>query len=179
MTNEPVSIPELLTEYDRALAYTESLWSGLTDDQWRWRPNEDSSAIGWHLGHQAAVAHFLVRNLIAAGPSPDPALDSIFDSAAALAERGDLPDRERLRAFRTDVAECVRARLGAIESGHVGAPEQLRVIGAGVLTAIVNHEYQHDQWIGEVRAGEFGLALPARPVSGRLTVIDGYTVLSA
>jgi hypothetical protein len=32
-----------------------------------------------------------------------------------------------------------------------------------LLTALINHEYQHDQWISEVRAGQLGHALPADP----------------
>ncbi|MGP3769623.1 DinB family protein [Streptomyces sp. SDT5-1] len=41
----------LLREYDRARAYTDGLSRDLTPDEVIWRPNEDSSAIGWHLGH--------------------------------------------------------------------------------------------------------------------------------
>ena len=37
------------------------------------------------------------------------------------------------------------------------------VIGALLLTALVNHEYQHDQWIGEVRADALGPPLPPDP----------------
>ncbi|WUD77084.1 DinB family protein [Streptomyces sp. NBC_00510] len=62
-------LTELLRQYDRARAYTDSLWQDLTADEVTWRPHEDSSAIGWHLGHQAHVAHFMVRNLTAAEPS--------------------------------------------------------------------------------------------------------------
>jgi hypothetical protein len=73
-------VTELLTEYDRARDYTSQLWVDLPEDEIRWRPHENSSAIGWHLGHQAHVAHFLIRNLTAAEPSPDPALDSLMDA---------------------------------------------------------------------------------------------------
>src|SRR4051812_39083879 len=75
------SIVELLAEYDRARAYTDELWRDLAPDEVRWRPDENSSAIGWHLGHQATVAHFMVRNLTAAEPSPDAALEPMMDSA--------------------------------------------------------------------------------------------------
>src|SRR5699024_8426954 len=81
-------LPELLAEYDRALAYTEDLWRDLDPDEVVWRPHQDSSAIGWHLGHQAHVAHFMVRNLTAAEPSPDPDLDGIMDSANPEQFRG-------------------------------------------------------------------------------------------
>jgi hypothetical protein len=43
----------LLREYDRARAYTDQLWKDLTPDEVAWRPHENSSAICWHLGHQA------------------------------------------------------------------------------------------------------------------------------
>src|SRR6516225_9094951 len=60
----------LLYEYDRARTYTDELWKDHTPDEVTWRPHENSSAIGWHLGHQAHVAHFMIRNLTAAEPRP-------------------------------------------------------------------------------------------------------------
>jgi hypothetical protein len=59
-----------------------------------WPPKENSSAIGWHLGHQAHVAHFMIRNLTAAEPSPDPELDALMDSAQPERFRGALPTIE-------------------------------------------------------------------------------------
>ena len=171
------ALTELLQEYDRARAYTDSLWADLTVEQVRWRPGEQSSAIAWHLGHQATVAHFMVRNLTAAEPSPDPELDGVMDSATPEPDRGDMPGLERLRTYRDTVAERVHARLGAIDDGRVGAPAQLRVVGQTLLVALVNHEYQHDQWIAEVRSRDFGQAVPERPASDRLELLDGYTVL--
>ena len=160
------TIEELLVEYDRALAYTDSLWHDLSEEELHWRPHEESSAIGWHLGHQAAVAHYMVRNLTAAEPSPDPSLDGLMDSATPERERGDLPGRDRLGAYRTAVADRVRFRTRAIARGDVGAPAQLAVIARGLLTAVVNHEYQHAQWVGEVRSGDLARDLPPRPTSG-------------
>ncbi len=171
------AIDELLEEYDRARAYTDALWRDLDTDELTWRPHEAASAIGWHLGHQAAVAHFMVRNLTAAEPRLDPELDALMDSATPEPERGSLPGRDRLIGYRTAVAERVRVRMTDIGSGNVGAPNQLAVVAAGLLTMIVNHEYQHDRWIGEVRAGQLGLPLPAPPTSPRLTELDGYVVL--
>jgi DinB superfamily len=46
-------VEALLREYDRARAYTDELWKDLSPDEVTWRPHENSSAIGWHLGHQA------------------------------------------------------------------------------------------------------------------------------
>jgi hypothetical protein len=172
------TIDLLLAEYERALGYTASLWHDLTEDEVRWRPHERSSAIGWHLGHQAAVAHFLVRNLTAAEPSPDPGLDTLMDGATAEADRGDLPGMDRLAAYREAVAERLRVRIGNIARGDVGAPAQLDVIARTLLVAVVNHEYQHAQWIGEVRERDLGRDRPVHPRSPLLTEIDGYCVLA-
>ncbi|MGH3216369.1 MAG: hypothetical protein ACRDL9_17555, partial [Trebonia sp.] len=73
----------------------------------------------------------------------------------------------------------VHFRIGAIERGEVGAPAQLLLVGAVVLTAMINHEYQHDQWIGEVRERDLGHALPPRPRSELLGQLDGYLVVGA
>src|SRR5689334_12329833 len=168
----------LLREYDRARAYTDQLWRDLTPDEVTWRPHENSSAIGWHLGHQAAVAHYMIRNLTAAEPSPDPALDPLLDSATDEQTRDTLPDVGRLRGYRDAVADRVHHRIEAILDGRVGAPRQLAVIARTVLVAMINHEYQHDQWIGEVRGGELGRDLPPRPASARLLELDGYLLLN-
>ena len=168
----------LLREYDRACAYTNELWKDLTPDEVTWRPHENSSAIGWHLGHQAHVAHFMIRNLTAAEPSPDPALDGLMDSAQPEKFRGALPTVERLTTFRDTVAERVHARIGDIAAGTVSAPTQLAVVATHLLTAIINHEYQHDQWISEVRADDLGHALPSDPESDQLSRVDGYLVLN-
>ncbi len=173
------TIQDLLVEYDRALAYTSALVTDLTDDEVTWRAHEESSAIGWHLGHQAAVAHFMVRNLTAAEPSPDPELDVLMDSATPERERGDLPDVGRLLDYRTAVADRVRFRLRAIDDGNVGAPAQLRIIAGTLLVAVINHEYQHSKWIGEVRSDAHGKDLPPDPTSELLSQIDGYVVVGA
>jgi hypothetical protein len=173
------TIPALLVEYDRARAYTDSLWRDLPATEVCWRPHEQSSAIGWHLGHQATVAHFMVRNLTAAEPSPDADLELLMDSATPEAVRGELPDLARLAGFRATVAERVHARVGNIASRAVTAPAQMQLIGATLLIAVINHEYQHDQWISEVRCRDLGRALPPRPVSDALCELDGYLVVGA
>ncbi len=171
------SIAELLAEYDRARAYTDELWRDLSAEELHWRPTEEFSPIGWHLGHQAHVAHFMVRNLTAAEPSPMPDLDGVLDSANPEALRLPLPAPARLGEFRDTVAERVHARIGAIGAGDVGAPAQLTIVAQTLLTAIINHEYQHDTWIGEVRGDDLGHPLPDAPVSDRLRTVDGYLVL--
>ncbi|MEM7287316.1 MAG: DinB family protein [Actinomycetota bacterium] len=171
------TLAELLTEYDRALTYTADLHDGLSPEQIRWRADENASGIGWHLGHQPAVAHFMVRNLTAAEPSPDPELDDLMDSATPEEARGDLPELDRLLDYRDAVADRVRFRIGQIDEGKVGAPTQLRFIAQTLLVAVINHEYQHDKWIGEVRSDVHGLDLPPQPSSPWLTTLDGYTVI--
>ncbi|WP_405818509.1 DinB family protein [Streptomyces sp. NBC_00838] len=171
-------VTALLREYDRARAYTDDLWKDLSPDEITWRPHEDSSAIGWHLGHQAHVAHFMVRNLTAAEPSPDPELDGLMDSANPEKFRGALPTVERLGAFRDTVAERVHARMNDIASGRVAAPDQLTVVARHLLVALINHEYQHDQWIGEVRANDLGHAFPSDPDTDQVSRLDGYLVLN-
>ena len=172
-------LDELLDEYDRALAYTVSLWQDLPEQEVRWRPRPEFSPIGWHLGHQAAVAHFMVRNLTAAEPSPDPDLEPIMDSANPEADRGELPKTERIISYRDAVASRVHVRVRDIDQGRVNAPNQLQVIGQNLLVALIDHEYQHDQWIAEVRHEKLGHDLPPRPTSQRLTEIDGYLVVIA
>lgn len=176
--NRP-SLQDLLREYDTALTYTDQLSDGLTPAQIAWRADENSSAIGWHLGHQPAVAHFMVRNLTAAEPRIDASLEQLMDSATAESQRGELPPVERLFDYRNTVAERVRFRIGAIANGEVGAPVQLGLIATTLLTAVINHEYQHSKWIGEVRSEVHGLHLPDAPTSPLLTVLDGYTVVGA
>lgn len=171
------SLPDLLDEYDRAVGYTADLTVDLSAEEIAWRPDAESSAIGWHLGHQAAVAHYLVRNLTAAEPEIDPELDRLMDSATPERRRGDLPALQRIVEYRAAVADRVRYRLGAIDAGDVGAPAQLRVIATTLLVAVINHEYQHAKWIGEVRVDAHGKALPAKPTSDHLSVIDGYLVV--
>jgi hypothetical protein len=177
MTTTMHDLAELLDEYDRACAYTDALWEDLPEEEIRWRPRPDFSPIGWHLGHQAAVAHFMFRNLTAAEPSPDPTLEPVMDSANPEANRGDLPALDRIAGYRAAVKARVRAGLHDIDRGRVGAPTQLRVVGQHLLVALINHEYQHDQWISEVKHDHLGHDLPPRPVSARLTEIDGYTVI--
>jgi DinB superfamily len=170
-------ISELLVEYERALTYTDSLWRDLSADEVDWRPNERSSAIGWHLVHQPAVAHYMVRNLTAAELPLDPDLEVLADSATPEAQRTGLPGVERIAEFRDAVAERVRFRLGAIVEGSVGAPAQLTIIGTTLLTAIVNHEYQHSTWIAEVRSDDFGHPQLPTPESSHLVLVDGYPVV--
>jgi len=176
--NASSELAELLIEYRRARAYTDLLWRDLSAEEVHWRPHEQSSAIGWHLGHQAAVAHFMIRNLICAEPSPDPQLDSLMDSATPEQDRGQLPTVERLLDYRAAVADRVHCHIGDIAAPRVSAPRHMHAIGRTLLVAVINHEYQHDQWIAEVRAQSLGHELPPRPESDRLVALDGYLTVS-
>ena len=87
----------------------------------------------------------MIRNLIAAEPSPAPELDALMDSARPEKFRGALPTIEWLTEFRHTVAERVHARINDIAAGHVGTPAQLTVVATHLLAALINHEYQHDR----------------------------------
>ncbi len=174
-----LSISELLNEYDRALDYTTSLTADLSASEISWRADENSSAIGWHLGHQPAVSHFMVRNLTAAEPPVDAELDALMDSATAATDRGTLPELARLRGYRDEVADRVRFHVRNIDAGNVGAPAQLRIIAHTMMTAIINHEYQHSKWIGEVRSEVHGKDLPVIVNSEHLIEVDGYWMVQA
>lgn len=171
------TLSELVEEYERALAHTDRLWRDLPDTDVLWRASDESSSIGWHLGHQAAVAHFMIRNLTAAEPSPDPELEAVCDSATPEARRGAIDDLDRVARYRAAVADRVRARLTTIGAGDVAASAQMRMIATTLVTALVNHEYQHDLWISEVRAG-LGHDVPDFPTGPNLAVLDGYTVIA-
>ncbi|NQY57866.1 MAG: DinB family protein [Ilumatobacteraceae bacterium] len=173
------SLSALLAEYERALRYTDELANDLEADEISWRPDEESSSIGWHLCHQPAVAHFMLRNLTAAEPRLDPALEALADSATPERDRGNVADIAFVRDFRRTVAAKVRTRIELIDAGDVGAPTQMRSIGSVLLTALINHEYQHDRWIGEVRHDALGHHLPELPSSPHLTNLDGYLVITS
>ncbi|MEO1055669.1 MAG: DinB family protein [Actinomycetota bacterium] len=173
-----IELDALLSEYDRALAYTESLIDGLNEEEIAWRPNDESSSIGWHLAHQPAVAHFMLRNLTAAEPRLDPALEALADSATPERARGAVPAITALSEFRTTVAIKVRTRIRLIAAGDVGAATQMRAVASTLLVSLINHEYQHDCWIGEVRHDALGHPLPPPPTSPLLTTLDGYLVIS-
>lgn len=166
----------LRDEYEAARRFTLRLYDDLDEAEVFWRPSDLGSGIGWHLGHQGAVNHFLVRNLVAAEPSLNPAFDAMFDSATQEAQRGALPPLADIVAYRATVAERTRARMDEILRGEVGAPAQLRQIAAVLVASLINHEYQHDCWIGEVR-GLLGHATDNSPPSPNLVEIDGYWVL--
>ena len=75
------------------------------------------------------------------------------------------------------IGNSQHVRIGAIAAGEVGAPAQLSRIASGLVIAVTNHEYQHSQWIAEVRERDLGHPLPDRPTSDLLTELDGYLVL--
>ena len=48
-----------------------------------------------------------------------------------------------------------------------------------MMIAIINHEYQHSKWIGEVRSEQLGHDLPDTPTSDALELVDGYLMLTS
>jgi hypothetical protein len=173
------TLRDLLRELDRAHTYTEDVRDGLTPDQVAWRPSAESSGIGWHLGHQGAVAHYMLRNLTAAEPRIDAELEALADSATPESDRGAFPSLDRILDYRAQVAERIHYQIGRIDDGVVGAPAQLRLVATNLLVALVNHEYQHTTWINELRTDTFELDAPPLPTSPWLHVVDGYVVLLA
>jgi hypothetical protein len=167
----------LLEEYDLARAHSLALVGDLDADQIAWRPNDNSSAIAWHLGHQGAVNHYMVRNLTAAEVSFDAGFDAVFDSATPEPERGDLPPVSEIVTYRELIAESTHRVIARIARGDVGAPAQLNRIADGLLRAVINHEYQHSTWIREVHDSLVGTPAP-EPTSRRLVTVEGYAMLA-
>ena len=174
--NPALSLDDLVEELDLARRYTAELVDGLTPEQIVWRPHDNSSAIGWHLGHQAAVCHYIVRNLTAAEPPIDRHFDALFDSATPEPDRSPLPPVTAIVEYRDAVAASASATLARIAQRRVGAPDQLTVVAIGLVCSLINHEYQHSAWIGEVRDTMIDTPRPA-PASSRLTSIDGYWMI--
>jgi hypothetical protein len=166
----------LRDEYDLARHYTQSLYDGLPEANVLWRPAIQSSGIGWHLGHQAAVNHYMIRNLLDAEVSLNPAFDALFDSANPEEKRGELPTLAEIIAYRNTVAERTHARIEGILTGARAAARQLAHVLGPILLSIIHHEYQHDCWIGEMRTRLGHGDLPAVP-STRVQQLDGYWVL--
>lgn len=166
----------VLDEYHAARAYSLALVEALTPVDISWRPDENSSAIAWHLGHQAAVNHYMMRNLTAAEPSINATFDALFDSATPERARGALPALAWILDYRHAIGARTAETVDRIADGGVGAPAQLALVARGVLTAVVNHEYQHAKWIDEVRSTLTGVVSPT-PTSDALRLVDGYYVL--
>ena len=177
-TSPPLSLSELIDELALAQRFSVDLVADLTPDQIVWRPHQNSSAIGWHLGHQAAVCHYMVRNLTAAEPPIDRHFDALFDSATSEPDRDPLPPVADILAYREAIAASARLTLARIVDRRVGAPDQLTVVACGLVCALINHEYQHSTWIAEVRDTMVDTPAPST-VSNRLTSLDGYWVIQA
>lgn len=173
-----ISLVDLLDEYRVAQAYSLALTDDLDDGQIEWRPDENSSAIGWHLGHQAAVNHYMVRNLTAAEVSFDEAFDKVFDSATSEPLRGDLPSRSEIAGYRQAIATSTRMVVTRIANGEVGAALQLHRVAERLMCGVIDHEYQHAKWIEEVR-GSFVDTPPPVPESSRLIEVEGYWMIAA
>jgi DinB superfamily len=166
----------LRNEYDLAQRYTQSLYEDLCEEEVQWRPKPQSSGIAWHLGHQAAVTHFLMRNLLAAEPSLNPAFDALFDAATPEEHRGHLPPLAEIVAYREAMARRMHAHLAPLLSGGHPAISQRAYALGPILVSLINHEYQHDCWVREVRT-VLGRDKPDTVLSSRVRQIEGYWVL--
>lgn len=170
------AIGSLLVEHAASQAYSLSLIQGLDPNQVNWRPNNNSSAIGWHLGHQAAVVHYLVRNLTAAEPSVDVSFDRLFDSATPEPERGSLPPLKEILEYRAAINTHKDTILNRIADDAGSSPKQLAVVGKRLLLSLIDHDYQHAKWIEEVRNQFLADRMPG-PVSNLVDQVDGYWMI--
>ena len=173
-----MDLATLREEYDLALQYTRSLYEDLSEEDVQWRPKPKSSAIAWHLGHQAAVNHFLLRNLFDAEPSIEPRYDALFDAANPEENRGVLPPLADIVTYRQGVAARTHARLEGLLDAKGAAPAQRTQAMQTILVNLINHEYQHDCWIGEMRQTR-GHSIPGVIPSQRARLVDGYWMLSS
>lgn len=171
-----MDLATLRDEYDLARLYTQSLYEDLPEPEVQWRPKPKSSAIAWHLGHQAAVNHFLLRNLFDAEPSIESRFDVLFDAANPEENRGNLPSLADIVTYREAVAARPHARLEELLNGQRAALSQASHTLRALLISLINHEYQHDCWIGEMRQTR-GYPLPASAPSQRARLVDGYWML--
>jgi DinB superfamily len=166
----------LREEYDLARRYTQSLYADLDEAEVQWRPAPKSSGIAWHLGHQAAVNHFLLRNLLAAEPSLNAQFDALFDAANPEENRGALPPLAEILAYREAVAHRTHGHLDALLTGGRPAAQQMAYVIGPLLVSLINHEYQHDCWVREMRA-LLGRTQSDTVWSRRVQQVDGYWVL--
>jgi hypothetical protein len=137
-----------------------------------WRPTPDSSAIGWHLGRARRSLH---AGTSAPPTSPGPA-HALMDSAS-LNPAAETCQLDQLAAFRRGRS----TRIHALDDCHRRSrcrrtPRSNRTVGRHLLTLLINHEYQHDRWIGEVRSDLPRTA--AGPSGACLTLVDNYLTLA-
>ena len=173
-----MNLEMLRDEYDLARRYTQSLYADLPEADVYWRPALQSSSIGWHLGHQAVVTHFLLRNLLAAEPSLNPQFDALFDAVTPEAQRGTLPPLSSILTYREAIARRTHAHIEALLGGTRPAAQQARYALGPLLVSLINHEYQHDCWVREMRA-LLGRETPDVVFSRHVRQVDGYWVLPA
>ena len=129
----------LRDEYDLARRYTQSLYADLPEADVHWRPAPQSSGVGWHLGHQAAVTHFLVRNLLAAEPSFNPQFDALFDAVTPEEQRGTLPPLRAILTIREDSTRRTCAHSEALLRGARPAAQQATYAIGPLLVSLMNH----------------------------------------
>ena len=135
-----MNLEMLRDEYDLARRYTQSLYADLPEADVHWHPAPQSSGVGWHLGHQAAVTHFLVRNLLAAEPSLNPQFDALFDAVTPEEQRGTLPPLRAILMYREAIARRTYAHIEALLRGARPAAQQATDAIGPLLVSLMNHE---------------------------------------
>ncbi len=99
---------------------------------------EVEEALEWHRG-EGSAGRAWDRGQTVIAPTDDAPLPTIDEGSF-----------DRIREYRSVVAERVHYRVGHIDDSALGVPSQLRVIASTLLIALINHEYQHSKWIGEL-----------------------------
>jgi hypothetical protein len=135
-----MNLEMLRDEYDLARRYTQSLYADLPEADVHWRPAPQSSGVGWHLGHQAAVTHFLVWNLLAAEPRLNPQFDTLFDAVTPEEQRGTLPPLRAILMYREAIARHTYAHNEALLRGARPAVQQATDAIGPLLVSLMNHE---------------------------------------
>jgi hypothetical protein len=118
----------------------------------------------------------MIRNLLDAEASLDPQLDARFDSASPEEKRGELPSLAVILAYRDTIAQRTHARIDAILAVERPATQQLLQAVVPILVSIINHEYQHDCWIREMRTA-LGHDQADSVFSTQVAQLSGYWVL--
>ncbi len=143
-----MNLAMLRDEHDLARHSTHSLYADLPEADVYWRPALQSSGIGWHRGHQAAVNQVLVRNVLAAEPSLNPQFEVLFDAVTLEEQRGTLPPLHALLTYREAIARRTHAHLEALLGGTRPAAQQATYALGPLLVSLMNHAYQHACWCG-------------------------------
>jgi hypothetical protein len=79
-------------------------------------------------------------------------------------------------AYREAIARRTHAHIEAVLAGTRPAAQQATYALGALLVSLINHEYQHDCWVREMRA-VLGRETPDVVVSRAVCQVEGYWVL--